>query len=222
MIGYKRQKNIFASIAQIILAVWLLPFLCGMMSKLLPSGGPHFFNLLIQQIPIADTWLGIVTDFSNNISVPLSGTYLTAMIWSSVEETLIIGMWLETCKKLGDLLDLQGIPVLQTVSGIVLGCLMSASMGSNMLYNIASGIFLLVLNAVLIIFTTSRGIILTCVLGILELTLECCIASFSVCYVATLLLMLHGLSASIAVPMLVVTLIPMLFGLTFDHFFLSN
>ena len=193
------------------------------MSKLLPpSVSLYFFNLLIQEIPIAGTWLGIVTDFSSNISVPLSGIYLTDMIWSSVEETLIIGMWLEACKKLGNLLDLQGIPLLQTVLGVLLGCFMSVNMGSNMPYNISSGIFLLVLNAVLIIFTTSRGIILTCVLGILELALECCIASFSVCYVATLLLMLHGLSASIAVPMLVVTLIPMLFGLTFDHFFLSN
>lgn len=216
-----RRKNlqncILPTIAQIILAIWLLPFLCFIMSKLIPADGPNFFNILIEQIPITDTWLGIVTNFSAQKNAPLSEAYLISMIWSSIEETFIIGMWLEAWKKIGNFLGIKGAPILQTVIAVLLGCFTLANMDGDLFYTVSTGIFLLLLNALLILFTSSRGILLTCLLGILELALHCCVACFSVCYVGILLLILHGLSAWVAFPMLLSAAIPMLFVLVCDY-----
>ncbi len=220
-------KNLIATVAQILLAILVLPALSVILKLLMPEGAVAFLWNLLQEVPFMDVWLGIVTDFSASASQTILPASYLEMVLSPVRnamaEACVIGMCIYMCKTVGTMIYIRGVPVLQTVFGVFLGCIVLRAMQGDMTYSIMAIGFMVIANIVLTILAAS-GQVLQKVLGIfLGLGLQSVIAGLAAAYVAALTLILRGYVSSffVAVGLVGGTSLPLLIVLLLDYFLLT-
>lgn len=222
---FLRKKNVMASIAQVILAVILLPMVCIILKAIMPEDAISFFLNMVGELPV---W-GELTDIIVQLIVEInSGSstgsllFYSAMIrgiQNGMIEAAILGMCVYACKAIGTMVYIRGIPVLQALSGILLGTLTIKAMENDDVIKYMSLLFLVILNIVLTFFEAS-GQLLKKISGVvIGMGFQIMIAGFSAGYVLVLAYILLG---SVRDPQEIVvlltnTLLPLIVFLCLDY-----
>lgn len=129
---FKTKSDIIPTVAQLIIVVMLLPPICYLLSFLMGERAFDFVKGLLDEFPLTKYWTAIIFDFDWQKSFStLSGLKLLAAVMKEVGnvifEASIVGMVISMCKEFGKLLKFKGLPLLQSVIGVVLGCLLLRS-----------------------------------------------------------------------------------------------
>lgn len=222
---FLKKKNLMASIAQILLAVILLPGICIILNAIMPDYGGQMFLSIISELPVWGEAFGIIGQLMMNIqeggNVVLLD-FLNLLIDSvqvEILEATIMGMCIYACKSIGTLLYIRGVPVVQTLAGILLGTITVYSIKSSSPAIYMTVIFLFVLNVVLTLIEAS-GQWIKKALGIfLGMGLQSIIAGLTAGYVLVLAyLLLGGISDwNMAINLLCITLIPLISLMCLDY-----
>ena len=221
-------KNLIATIAQIILAILTLPLLCIILRFLLPDKAGTFVLNILGEVPLFEVWLDMVAGFAGHADMAVNYTNYFEAVLAPVGETMgeaiLIGMCIYLCKTLGTMLYVRGVPVLQTIIGVFLGCITLGAMGSgDIRYIIMASGFLIIVNIILTIFAAS-GQPVKKVLGIfLGLGLQSAVAGMASAYIAALTLILQGAvtQLTVMIGLIGMTVCPLLILLLIDYYFLT-
>ena len=221
-------NNIIPSIAQLILAVFILPILCFILS-LITSTDNAFLMIsnLLGELSITEYWLDLFmmlvenpADIANFDVYPYAMNYINSAIF----ETCIIGMSVSLCKNIGIILGIKGIPVIQSIFGIFLGCIMMICSGiSNETEILFFCSMLIILNIIVIWLIPTGKFYQKFLATVLGLGLQMIIATLSAGYVIYLILIGQGVITDLktGIIFLIVILLPMLIMLTIDFFLLT-
>lgn len=223
--GYKK---IMASVAQIILAVIILPILCFLLSLLV--GGKDAFSVitnLIGEFSVTEVWLSLLTNFINSSEFSL-GLNETAVvldyIYAAVYETCVVGMCVGLCKNIGIILGIRGVPILQSILGVFLGCITIQGFGiANGPESVMACAFLILLNVITIWLIPSGAFFRKILATLLGLSLQMIIAVLSIGYVICLIAIMDGTIADLKTAVICLTgmFVPFLIVILFDYFFLT-
>ncbi|MBR3861899.1 MAG: hypothetical protein IKM84_08485 [Oscillospiraceae bacterium] len=129
---FKTKSDIIPTIAQLLIVVILLPPICYLLSFIMGERAFDFVKGLLDEFPLTKYWTAIIYDFDWQKSFStLSGLELLAAVIKEVGKVIfeasIVGMVISMCKEFGNLLKFNGLPLLQSVIGVVLGCLLLRS-----------------------------------------------------------------------------------------------
>ncbi len=224
-----RLKNLIPSVAQLLLAVLILPVLCFILKLLVPDGGWQFLSNLVDEVGIMETWFSLTGDYIHSLgTAPTTEGYLAAVVSPVPQimlEEALMGMCIYLLKTVGTMLYLRGVPVLQTILGVFLGCIVirAAAVDESGMYTVATIAFLIVANIVLTIFTAS-GQPLQKVLSVaLGISLSVIIAGMGAAYIAALTQIANGCVADLKLCFALIgaTLCPLLIVLLVDYFLLA-
>lgn len=223
-----KRSAIFASVVQIILTILILPALCFILSLL--SGREDAFSMitnLLDELPITGYWVNLIMlplETPGEISGLSIYYFSVEYIRTSVFETCIVGMYVSLCKNIGIILKVRGIPLVQSILGIFLGCIMVRYFGiSNQLSTLFYCTMLIILNVVVIWLIPKHAFYRKLLATFLGLGLQIIVAALSAAYVVYLTLILNGQikDLEIAVPYLVSIFLPMLIIMAIDYFLLT-
>jgi len=221
-------KNMMASIAQIILVVIFLPVICFILSLL--SGTDDAFSMitnLLGELSITEYWLNL---FMLLIEGPLNMSgldiYFTSVEYvnSAVFEACVIGMCVSLCKNIGIVIGIRGVPIIQSILGIFLGCIIVRFFGlTNDLSSLFFCSMLIILNLIVIWLMSSGNFYLKFLSSIFSLGLQIIVAVLSAGYIVYLTLIMNGLITDLktALTFLAVIFLPMLIVLAVDFFLLT-
>lgn len=226
--GYKNlYLNILPSVAQIILAVFFLPVLCFILSLL--SGADKAFSMitnLISEFSVTEYWFDLITLLGGSVSDITNMDILTESfkyVNAAVLETCAVGMCVGLCKNVGVLLDIRGIPVMQSILGVFLGCIVIRYCEiSNEISSLFYCVFLIVLNIVVIWLLPSVDFIKK-LLDMMTLGLQMIIAALAAGYIVFLASIMNGTITSLkaAISVMILLFLPMLLVLAVDYFALT-
>lgn len=214
-------KSVIASIAQILLIVILLPFLAQIIKIVMPEKIVTFITSVLDEIPIISILSNYFMSFStaeflNSFSL---FAYTIETITSSMLSMYIVGLFVYIFKKLGELIGIRGIPVLQTVVGIFLSCFCFEYIGDSLEKSIVFVVILMIISFVLAVIVQKGNVLkffMDTGLGIGMAT----ITAGTVCaYCTVLVLIIKGWFDSLlsAVNVLIWALIPALICLLIDY-----
>lgn len=220
----KLLRSLLPSIAQILLGFVLIPIIAGLLGLFSENGGVDdlvsFVATLVSETPV----LGTITDalvlcVSNGGSEQSRAQFiasLESMSSADVVAVCSIGMWSGICFKLGKLLGIKGLPVLQSLVAVVLSSAFTnfVSAYADPLFLLLLPCFTITLNLVLTILVADRKI-LAVLCGIL---CEGTAAVFATAYVALLIMAMQGLIPSLGIWLLIqlCLIIPMSLFLVVD------
>lgn len=192
------KKNVMASIAQIILAVILLPMICMFLHVLMPDNASEYLLNMVGELPIfselVDIFVQLIVEIHSESKVDFVFFYDTLIkaVYDSMVEAAILGLCVYACKAIGTMLYIRGIPVLQALFGIFLGTITLKAMENDDIAMYTSFLFLIVLDIILTLFQAS-GQLLKKIFGIFfGMGVQILIAGLSVGYVLILVYILSG------------------------------
>ncbi|MCM1220416.1 MAG: hypothetical protein NC548_38620 [Lachnospiraceae bacterium] len=220
-----KRKNIIASIAQILLAVILLPSICVILHAVIPESGSIIFSNLLGELPVWGNVISIIGQLAiklqSNEAVNLLEFFyvLIGGIESEILEATVMGLCIYACKSIGTLLYIRGVAVMQTLVGILLGTITIKSIAGDGFIMYMSFLFLFVLNVVLTIFETS-GQWNKKIWGIfLGMGLQSIIAGFAAGYVVVMVYFLTGGIGNLkaVIGLMGITMMPLIGLLCLDY-----
>lgn len=223
--GYKSFK---ATIAQCMLAFILLPALGLFIHNLLPDMEGTFFTSMLGEDNLFEGWLELLSNTFDQVNTAFNfTTYFDdtlRLIAKTIVETTLIGLCIYLCKTLGVMLNMRGVPILQTMIGVFLGCFMISFLKvSAPIYITVTYAFLCIANIMLTIFVTKDQVVLK-VLGIfVGLSVQSIIAALACTYVAALQLIWRGIVTDLAaiIGLICLTASPLLIVLLIDYYLLT-
>lgn len=222
---FLKKKNMMASVAQVLLAVILLPMICMLLNVLIPDNCMEFLLNLVGELPVWSEIVEIIIQLivkiqsSSNVDFLFFYNALIKAIQYSILEAVILGLCVYACKAIGTMLYIRGIPVLQALFGILLGTITLKAMENDDIVKYTSFLFLIVLDVVLTLFEAS-GQLLKKILGVLiGMGTQSLIAGLSAGYVLVLAYILSGSikDLSVIVALLMIILIPLICFLCLDY-----
>lgn len=130
---FGKRSNIIPSVAQIILVIIILPGVCFLLSLLVGKDGA--FSVLkdfFSNICIMGKWfeLLLLPQQSMEMNSTLE-TYNELIIYTgeTIIQTCIMAMCLSLGIEIGKIIGIKGIPLIQSLIGVVLGCIVINSFG---------------------------------------------------------------------------------------------
>ena len=191
-------KNLIWTGAQIALAVILLPFVAILIHLILPDGMLTIVINSIQEIPVIGQMLSMLGTLEAELeggALPSVSEYLlytVEQVEKASVETAVIGMCIYMCVQIGTLLFIRGVPVLQTIIGVILGAITLQAMQGSTAYALYAAAFMVIANVVLTIFVaTGAGRGKKSLSGVPSgLGLQCLLAGFAAGYIALLTMFL--------------------------------
>lgn len=221
-------RNIMASIAQIILAIIVLPILCFIMSLLV--GEKDAFSMLtniLGEFSITEVWFSLLMSFINSSEFTLGLTEYSAMlnyINAAIFETCIVGMCVGLCKNIGVIFGIRGVPIVQSIIGVFLGCITIKAFGiTNDIGSIYACAFLIVANIIVIWLIPTGALFRKLLATLLGLGLQMIIATLSMGYIICLISIMNGTITDVKTAAICLggVLVPFLMVMLFDYFFLT-
>ncbi len=223
--GYKK---IIPSIAQIILAVIILPILCFILSWLIgDNNASSMLTNIIDEFPVTDVWFDLLTTFINDSKFALGLTEYSTIINyinSKIFETCIVGMCVGLCKNIGIILRIRGVPIVQSILGVFLGCITVSAFGiTNDIGSIYACTFLIIANVIVIWLIPNGDFVRKGLATLLGLGLQMIIAALSAGYIICLISIMNGTITDLKTAVICLSgmFIPFLLVLLFDYFFLT-
>lgn len=198
-------KNLLPSIVQIMLGYLLIPIISGLLSLFSQSGTAEdfvsFLTSLVSDVPVLGTMTDAITLCLTNMgSEQARLQMLTSVVSLSGWDMLAagsIGMLSGCCFKLGKLIGIKGLPVLQSILAVVLGGMLTrfVSAYADPMFMVLLASFSVTLNVVLTILIADRKLLAV----LWGLGCECVAGVFAVAYVAFLIMAMQGLIPSIGI-----------------------
>ena len=186
-------KNLIWTGAQIALAVILLPFVAILIHLILPDGMLTIVINSIQEIPVIGQMLSMLGTLEAELeggALPSVSEYLLYTVEQVSVETAVIGMCVYMCVQVGTLLFIRGVPILQTIIGVILGAITLQAMQGSTAYALYAAAFMVIANIVLTIFVATGQVVKKILSVFLGLGLQCLLAGFAAGYVALLTMFL--------------------------------
>lgn len=188
-------KNLIWTGAQIALAV-LLPFAAILVHMILPDDALTVVLNGVQEIPMVGQMLSMLGTLEAELeggALPSVSEYLlytVEQVEKASVETAVIGMCVYMCVQIGTLLFIRGVPVLQTIIGVILGAITLQAMQGSTAYALYAAAFMVIANVVLTIFVATGQVVKKILSVFLGLGLQCLLAGFAAGYVALLTMFL--------------------------------
>lgn len=220
-----RLNKLLATGAQITLAVIILPFAAILIRIIMPEEIGSFVFGLLEEIPVVNVISNLIetfttNDFSNSVSV-LENTLNT--VYSTMLVSCIVGFCTFIFVRLGYLVKIKGLPILQNICGIFASCVLLKFFGNTNDQILVCAIILAVITFAVAIIN-SRSVV--------KAILDICVGSgFSIigsatmsayCSVLVLIFNKSINSVQVAINALIWTLIPALICLLLDYLFFSE
>lgn len=189
-------KNLIWTGAQIALAVLLLPFAAILVHMILPDDALTVVLNGVQEIPMVGQMLSMLGTLEAELeggALPSVSEYLlytVEQVEKASVETAVIGMCVYMCVQIGTLLFIRGVPVLQTIIGVILGAITLQAMQGSTAYALYAAAFMVIANVVLTIFVATGQVVKKILSVFLGLGLQCLLAGFAAGYVALLTMFL--------------------------------
>lgn len=189
-------KNLIWTGAQIALAVILLPFAAILVHMILPDDALTVVLNGVQEIPMVGQMLSMLGTLEAELeggALPSVSEYLlytVEQVEKASVETAVIGMCVYMCVQIGTLLFIRGVPVLQTIIGVILGAITLQAMQGSTAYALYAAAFMVIANVVLTIFVATGQVVKKILSVFLGLGLQCLLAGFAAGYVALLTMFL--------------------------------
>ena len=191
-------KNLIWTGAQIALAVILLPFVAILIHLILPDGMLTIVINSIQEIPVIGQMLAMLGTLSAELeggALPPVSEYLYytfVQVETAVVESCVIGMCIYMCVQVGTLLFIRGVPILQTIIGVVLGAVTLGAMHGSMDYAILAMTFMMIANIVLTMFVAMGQIVKKLLSVFLGIAMQSILAGFAAGYIALLTMFMQS------------------------------
>lgn len=221
------RDEIKPSIAQILLIVAIFPFIGIPLSYIIGDEALSVIYDLLSELPIAGYWFSLLVQLADTPSELFSfDVYLSSIEYmnSTIYEACIAGMCIDLCKNVGELIGMKGVPFIQSILGIILGCILIRAIGvSDGVRTMYFCSMLIVLNIV-VIWVLPKGSFSQKILAtVLGLGMQMIVAVFSSGYVVFITLILRGMITDlrVVITFLAALFIPMLVVLAIDYFCLT-
>lgn len=191
-------KNLIWTGAQIALAVILLPFVAILIHLILPDGMLTIVINSIQEIPVIGQMLAMLGTLSAELeggALPPVSEYLYytfVQVETAVVESCVIGMSIYMCVQVGTLLFIRGVPILQTIIGVILGAITLEAMHGSMDYAILAMTFMMIANIVLTMFVAMGQIVKKILSVFLGIAMQSILAGFAAGYIALLTMFMQS------------------------------
>lgn len=191
-------KNLIWTGAQIALAVILLPFVAILIHLILPDGMLTIVINSIQEIPVIGQMLAMLGTLSAEMeggALPPVSEYLYytfVQVETAVVESCVIGMCIYMCVQVGTLLFIRGVPILQTIIGVILGAITLEAMHGSMDYAILAMTFMMIANIVLTMFVATGQIVKKILSVFLGIAMQSILAGFAAGYIALLTMFMQS------------------------------
>ena len=191
-------KNLIWTGAQIALAVILLPFVAILIHLILPDGMLTIVINSIQEIPVIGQMLAMLGTLSAELeggALPPVSEYLYytfVQVETAVVESCVIGMCIYMCVQVGTLLFIRGVPILQTIIGVILGAITLEAMHGSMDYAILAMTFMMIANIVLTMFVAMGQIVKKLLSVFLGIAMQSILAGFAAGYIALLTMFMQS------------------------------
>lgn len=191
-------KNLIWTGAQIALAVILLPFVAILIHLILPDGMLTIVINSIQEIPVIGQMLAMLGTLSAELeggALPPVSEYLYytfVQVETAVVESCVIGMCIYMCVQVGTLLFIRGVPILQTIIGVILGAITLEAMHGSMDYAILAMTFMMLANIVLTMFVATGQIVKKILSVFLGIAMQSILAGFAAGYIALLTMFMQS------------------------------
>lgn len=191
-------KNLIWTGAQIALAVILLPFVAILIHLILPDGMLTIVINSIQEIPVIGQMLAMLGTLSAELeggALPPVSEYLYytfVQVETAVVESCVIGMCIYMCVQVGTLLFIRGVPILQTIIGVILGAITLEAMHGSMDYAILAMTFMMIANIVLTMFVATGQIVKKILSVFLGIGMQSILAGFAAGYIALLTMFMQS------------------------------
>lgn len=191
-------KNLIWTGAQIALAVILLPFVAILIHLILPDGMLTIVINSIQEIPVIGQMLAMLGTLSAELeggALPPVSEYLYytfVQVETAVVESCVIGMCIYMCVQVGTLLFIRGVPILQTIIGVILGAITLEAMHGSMDYAILAMTFMMIANIVLTMFVATGQIVKKILSVFLGIAMQSILAGFAAGYIALLTMFMQS------------------------------
>lgn len=191
-------KNLIWTGAQIALAVILLPFVAILIHLILPDGMLTIVINSIQEIPVIGQMLAMLGTLSAELeggTLPPVSEYLYytfVQVETAVVESCVIGMCIYMCVQVGTLLFIRGVPILQTIIGVILGAITLEAMHGSMDYAILAMTFMMIANIVLTMFVATGQIVKKILSVFLGIAMQSILAGFAAGYIALLTMFMQS------------------------------
>lgn len=191
-------KNLIWTGAQIALAVILLPFVAILIHLILPDGMLTIVINSIQEIPVIGQMLAMLGTLSAELeggALPPVSEYLYytfVQVETAVVESCVIGMCIYMCVQVGMLLFIRGVPILQTIIGVILGAITLEAMHGSMDYAILAMTFMMIANIVLTMFVAMGQIVKKILSVFLGIAMQSILAGFAAGYIALLTMFMQS------------------------------
>lgn len=187
---------------QLMIFLLLLPFLAiflGIMMESAPAAKDDFAAAVLSFLPYADPIQNTISGL--NLADPGMSlmTYATALletISGNIVAAMYLGGWLYAFRvifkeMLGDVLRLNGLPILQTVCGLFFGAL-TFTMLEDEAMRIPVTLFIFVLDAVLTIVFVNKSILKKVLDIAINMSLQSILAALTIGYVAVIMSCVQG------------------------------
>lgn len=224
---FRSRRLIMGSICQILLGILIFPLLCLILAWLSPDKGASFILNIFSGIELFEIWPDVVVSMAQGANFDNVVNYLDVLniaVGGTVIETTVIGLSIFLCKNIGGALHVRGIPVLQTLLGSFLGCIISKAIDvSSLGYLLLSLTFLLLANYVVLIIFFRGQTIKKILSGLIGPGVSVMIAGMAAAFVTANLLILKGQVHSFGTGMALIlgTFTPLLALLLVDYFLLT-
>lgn len=191
-------KNLIWTGAQIALAVILLPFVAILIHLILPDGMLTIVINSMQEIPVIGQMLAMLGTLSAELeggALPPVSEYLYytfVQVETAVVESCVIGMCIYMCVQVGTLLFIRGVPILQTIIGVILGAITLEAMHGSMDYAILAMTFMMIANIVLTMFVAMGQIVKKILSVFLGIAMQSILAGFAAGYIALLTMFMQS------------------------------
>lgn len=195
---FKTKSNIIPTVAQLLIVVFLLPPICYVLSFLMRERAFAFVEELLDAFPLTQHWMAVIFDFDWEKSFStLSGLNLLTTVLQEIItvmfEASIVGMIISMCKKFGEFLKIKGLPLLQSVVGVILGCILLRSIQvGGMNWKLIVCTLLAALTYVVHWLTSNNGFLKSFLLTTIEIGFDTLIAGMISGYTAFLSVLLNN------------------------------
>lgn len=217
----KVYKSIMASVAQILVILIVVPTTCRVLNLIIPDITQSFLKTTLEEIPIINVFTSYYSAASSVESLQSFSVFAFTVqaLQDTILSSYIVGAFIYIFVKLGNLIEMSGIPAIQTLVGVFCSSVCLKLTGDDVTAQAICLVVLTIIAFVLAIITKKKGILRFLLDFGLGLGLAAITTGTISAYCTVLVLMVRGWFPDLATAIntLIWALIPALISLLIDY-----